>query len=77
MTGAPDLTILGAGMLRRDPLVEQSYLGTATIVGFPYQLTATVEADADGRFFALSFRAAPKPPAVPDHLRLPGLIEGE
>lgn len=65
MSGA----IVGQGVLRRDAGAPQAYRGEATIAGFPYTISATVEADAEGRYFALRFRVAPIPP----HLRIAGL----
>ena len=58
----------GRGILRRDPAMPQTYCGQATIAGFPYDISATVEADADGRYFALRFDITP----IPAHLRVSG-----
>ena len=51
---------LGAGVLRPDPAFAQCFVGTATIAGFPYLLTAVREVDANGSRLRLSFAAAPR-----------------
>lgn len=57
--------IVGSGVLRRDAGSDGGYAGTAEVIGFHYDITATIAEDEDGRFFRLRFTVAPRQPGRP------------